>query len=106
MTTIPLTGDAERASEQLSKWMNAEIERRTKESLIGFLDFVIVECNYNIRSAVEYVHRHVQTDPNFLGQLETLGRLFADKDRRKAFEEGVWQEWDSEKREWKKLEEK
>ena len=106
MTTIPLMGDAERASEQLSKWMNAEIERRTKESLIGFLNFVIVECNYNIRSAVEYVHRHGQTDPTFLAQLESLGRMFADKDRKKVFEEGEWQEWDSEKGEWKKLGEK
>ena len=92
MTTIPLTGDAERASEQLSKWMNAEIERRTKESLIGFLNFVIVECNYNIRSAVEYVHRHVQTDPTFLAQLEALGRMFADRDRRAVYTQGIWGE--------------
>jgi hypothetical protein len=106
MTKIPLTGDPERASEQLSKWMHAEIERRTKESMIGLLEFIAVECSYDVRTAIEYVHRHVQTDPNFLGQLETLGRLFADKDRSKAFEEGEWQEWDSEKGEWKKLGEK
>jgi hypothetical protein len=92
MTKIPLTGEPEEAAAQLSAWVHAEIERRTKESLIGFLNFVIVECNYDIRKAVSYVHSHVQTDPTFLAQLEALGRMFADRDRRAVYTQGKWGE--------------